>query len=155
MRPLGGIAVTALMFLACGGLLSVSAQQRVAPDLPRVSSAWAPSYPPLARQAGIQGLVSLRVTTDGKHVATFDSESGPALLVIQAKENVKTWEFSQHQPITFEIRFNYKLFTPCEPLCECSGDKQESVVLRLPTDVELNAPAVIICDPSESIEKKK
>lgn len=155
MKPLWGIAVTALLSLAWGVLPAVNAQQQVAPELPRVSGAWAPSYPPLARQAGIQALVTLRVTTDGKHVATFDSESGPALLVIQAKENVKTWEFAQHQPTTFEIRFNYKLFTPCEPLCECSGDKQESVVLRLPTDVELNAPAVIICDPSESIEKKK
>jgi len=155
MRELQRIAAAALMCLAGGGLLALAAQQKDAPQLPRVSSAWAPSYPPIARQARIQGLVTLGVTTDGKHVARFDSESGPALLVIQAKENVKTWEFSQHQPISFEIRFNYKLFTPCEPVCECSGDKQESVVLRLPTDVELSAPSVIICDPVATIEKKK
>ena len=155
MRKLRGIAVVASFLCLAGvSLLALGAQQKEAP-LPRVSSAWAPSYPPIARQAHIQGLVTLRVTTDGRHVATFDSESGPAFLVLQAKENVKTWEFVQHQPTSFDIRFNYKLFTPCEPVCECSGDKQESVVLRLPADVELNAPNVIICDPAATIEENK
>ena len=121
---LRGIAIGALSCLVAACVLRVEAQQKVTPELPWVSSAWAPIYPPIARAARIQGLVTLRVTTDGKHVATFDSESGPAFLVIQAKENVRTWEFSRHQPVSFEIRFNYKLFIPCEPVCECSGDRQ-------------------------------
>lgn len=152
MRQLRGISVAVLSFLLGGSALRIGAQQKDVPQLPRVSSAQAPSYPPIARQARIQGLVALRVTTDGKRVATFDSESGPALLVIQAKENVKTWEFSQHQTTSFDIRFNYKLFIPCEPVCECTGDKQESVLLRLPTDVELNAPSPTICDPAVRTE---
>ena len=115
-----------------------------------------PVYPPLAPAARIQGVVVLRISTDGKHVVTFDAESGPAHLVQTAKDNVKTWEFEQHNPTSFEIQFRYRLIGyHCETGCKCYSDEKESVLLQLPTSVELSATLPMICDPAVTIEKKK
>jgi hypothetical protein len=45
-------------------------------------------HPPIARQASVQGVVTLRVTTDGKRIARFDAESSPPYLVLKTKDNV-------------------------------------------------------------------
>jgi hypothetical protein len=118
-------------------------------------SAWAPLYPPLGRQARIQGAVILRVSTDGKRIVKFESESGPPLLVQAVKENTKTWEFEPHKPISFEVRFQYRLIGyHCDARCNCSGDEKESVLLQLPAYAELTTTLPMICDPAVPIEKK-
>jgi hypothetical protein len=133
--------------------LPLTAQETQAP-LPKVVSASAPFYPRVAPSARIEGVVRLKVSTDGKHVVTFDTESGPPLLVQAAKENVKTWEFAQHKPASFEIRFDYKLSRPSSCYSVWSDDYQESVLLRLPSRVELSAAIPLLCDPAATIEGK-
>jgi hypothetical protein len=126
-------------------------------SLPRVVSAGIPLYPPFARVASIQGVVALRVSTDGKHVVTFNSESGPPLLLQASKENVKTWEFEPHQPTSFDVRFIYKLSPspPCETEFDRSDPKNQSVLLQLPINVELTSVMARDCDPAVTIEEKK
>lgn len=152
MRKPARFAFAILVLVLNGGLLAAQQKKEA---LPRVLSASAPLYSPLARQSRIEGSVTLRVTTDGKRVVTFDEESGPALLVRIARENVKTWEFEQHKSISFEITFRYRLTDfHCDSACTCTSDEKESVLLQLPTNVELNAPRPMACDPSETIQNR-
>lgn len=46
-------------------------------ELPRVTAAAMPLYPTIAVAARIQGTVKVRVTTDGKGVASLETVSGP------------------------------------------------------------------------------
>lgn len=152
-----GIVVLGTALAAGSGLFSLAAQQtRV--SLPRVVQGSAPFYPRIAVSARIEGIVLLRVSTDGKHVSDVDIESGPALLAKVSSENVRTWEFEPHSPTSFEVRFRYKIsraFT-CEGGCgNCRHLENESVLLELPADVELNANSPISCDPSVTRKEKK
>jgi hypothetical protein len=63
-----------------------------------------------------------------------------------AQENVMTWKFEEHTPTTFEATFRYKIV----PQAECEMDNG-TVLLRLPTEVEVTAKAWQTCDPA--IEK--
>jgi hypothetical protein len=152
VKKAASCALATLLLVVSGG--PVAAQEKNE-ALPRVLSAAAPLYSPLARQARIQGSVTLRVTTDGKRVATFDSQSGPALLVRIAKENVKSWQFEQHKPTSFEITFRYRLTDfLCDSACTCKSDEKESVLLQLPTNVELSATLPMFCESSVTMEEK-
>ena len=144
--------------MAAVGMLLVSfvrsTAQEIPTSLPRVVSASVPIYPRVAPSARIQGVVTLRVSTNGKHVVTFDAESGPPLLVKASEENVRTWEFEPHKPTSFAIRFDYKLSMPLSCYSASSDDYRDSVLLHLPTSVELNAAIPLICDPAVRTEKK-
>ncbi len=68
-----------------------------------------PKYPPLARQAGIQGTVVLWATiTETGTVEKLDVESGHPLLVPAALEAVKQWEYKitklNGEPVTVKTR---------------------------------------------------
>ena len=155
MRKRPGFAAAVMLLVVGSGILVAAAQQGKAP-LPRIVHASIPLYPPLAQQAAIQGLVTLRVSTDGKRVSTVNGGSGPPLLVRTATENVKTWEFAPHAPTSFEVTFDYKLSLP--PDCECTncdGPEKQTLVLHLPTRVEVSAVIPGTCDPSEEINKSK
>src|SRR6476660_282814 len=76
------------------GLPSPAFAQRAEPEPPLVVAGKMPLYPIMARSARVQGVVKIRVTTDGKKVVSFETESGPAMLVRSTKENILTWEFS-------------------------------------------------------------
>jgi hypothetical protein len=68
-----------------------------------------------------------------------------------AKENVKTWVFESHTPMNFEIKFRYRLLAyHCGP--EPDSEEKESVLLQLPTYVELTATLPMICDPAVVVE---
>jgi hypothetical protein len=148
------LAIGATLFLL--SLLSVAAQEKKEP-LPRVLTASIPSYPPFALAARIQGIVTLRVSTDGKHVVTFNSEKGHPLLLQAAKDNVKTWEFEPHRPMSFDVTFDYRLSLPppCETEFDPSDSQNTSVLLHLPMSVQLNSVMPRGCDPSVMIEEKK
>ena len=155
MRKPARFALAAILLAVGGGLLGFPAQQKKEP-LPKVLSALAPLYPRIAAAARIQGVVTLRVSTDGKHVVAFDAESGPALLVQTTKGNIKTWEFEQHKPTSFEIKFRYRLTNyHCDSGCNCTSDEKESVLLQLPDSVELIATTQMECDPAVTTEKQK
>jgi hypothetical protein len=101
--------------------------------LPRVASAQVPLYPPLARVANVEGVVHVKVTTDGHRVVSTRIEDGNKLLADSAEDNAKTWQFALHEPATFTVTYTYKLLT------KWKGDPENPiVVLRFPTDVEIS-----------------
>jgi|GEM_PF-1967134 len=134
-------SVPILLVLGFGATMS-TAQQSKEP-LPTVATAGVPFYPPVARVARIEGVVHLRLSTDGKRVSAISVESGPPALVQAAQENVRTWQFKDHSPTTFEATFRYKMLSESE--CEMDSG---TVLLRLPTEVEVSARGVQTCDPT-------
>ncbi len=84
------------------------AQERAKP-LPEVIDHGVVSYPPLARQARIQGHVRLRVTTNGHTATDVTAVEGHPLLVQSAEQNVRTWKFVDHSPGTFDVTFNFRM----------------------------------------------
>ena|ERR1019366_6587545 len=67
----------------------------VAQTEPTLTSAALPSYPPLACQARVQGLVKVRFTlpAHSKEPTNVEVLSGNPLLKEATLENVKTWRF--------------------------------------------------------------
>ena len=117
--------------------------------LPHVVKAEAPLYPPILQKAHIEGLVRLRVTTDGKRPSTITTIEGQAMLARAATENVQTWELDGRSATTFDTRFEYRLLeSHCDPGCTwCGSTERPTVLLRLPSDVRVEAEAVTTCDP--------
>lgn len=77
------------------------------------------------------------------------------MLARVAIDNVKTWEFEQHRPATFETIFRYSLLpAECDASCNCDSLEAPFVRLRLPGEVEVNAPEVLTCDPKSKLEPK-
>jgi hypothetical protein len=130
-----------LLVLTLGTIMSTAQQSKE--RLPTVATASVPFYPPIARVARIEGVVRLRLSTDGKRVSAVSVESGPPSLLPAAEENVRTWKFKDHSPTTFEATFRYKML----PESECDMDSG-TVLLRLPTEVEVSAKGVQTCDPT-------
>jgi hypothetical protein len=142
-----------LVLFALGLGANMSTAQQAKEQLPRVASAGVPLYPRTPRIAHIDGVVRLRLSTDGKRVSAIEVESGQPMLAKAAQENVKTWEFEEHSPTTFEVTFRYKIL----PQSECDIDNG-TVLLRLPTEVEVSAKGVQTCDPaveSKALEQGK
>ncbi len=104
--------------------------------LPEVVQHTEPIYPPLARQARIQGEVRVKVTTDGESVRDAEGETGHPLLRKAAEDNTRRWKFVPHTPSTFHVTFRYKLL----PTDVCVK------FLTSPATVEIEAspPEVII-----------
>lgn len=138
MRNLVGVA---LMMLS--GMLSPAAAQKAGQDLPLVVAGEMPLYPIMARAARVQGVVKIKVTTDGKKVAAVDAESGPPMLVKFAKENILTWKFSGHKPTKFVTTFEYVIEGPAQ--CDYSNN---AVALKLPLEVRISAKGLKTCDPA-------
>lgn len=71
------------------------------------------------------------------------------MLVAAAVENVKTWQFEKHKPIQFETTFHYGV-TPggCDAECNCDSMSHDTVLLNLPSDVEVIGKTIPTCDPS-------
>jgi TonB family protein len=128
--------------LICFGMVVLACVAKLpAKPLPVVTSASVPLYPVAARAMGIEGRVVLHVSTDGKGVSNVIAVRGPLMLQKTAKENVQTWQFEEHSPTSFDVVFRYKLYD-CR---ECSDNS--TVSLKLPTDVEVSIPRVVIEDP--------
>lgn len=153
MRKLGIFGV--LLTVGLGANMSVAQQAKRL--MPTVASASVPLYPRAIRAARIQGDVMLRVSTDGQRASAVEVESGPPMLAEAAKENVKTWQFESHTPTSFEVAFHYRLLVPtkCDSECNCDSEEKESVLLQLPTKVDLSAKIPSICDPREKVESKR
>lgn len=118
------------LFLA--GWTIVAQKSSVA--LPMMTSAQVPFYPDIARIAKVEGVVHLKVTTDGHGVVSAQVEDGPGLLALAAQRNVQTWQFSIHEPTTFTVTYTYKLVTDLESI-----QNNPRVILNLPTQVEVDA----------------
>jgi TonB family protein len=93
----------------------------------------APEYPPVARQARIQGDVRLSVTvgTDGR-VVSVESSTGPHILAAHAKANVVRWSYTLiGQPMKLNVVYTFRL------------EKPETERAPAPT-IELESPTHII-----------
>jgi TonB family protein len=135
--------IVALGVLALGLGANMSGAQQSNEPLPVVATASVPFYPPAARVAHIEGTVRLRVVTDGKRASAITAQSGPPMLAAAAEENVRTWQFKVHKPVTFEATFQYKLLSESE----CDMDNGV-VTLHLPTEVQVTAKTWQTCDPA-------
>lgn len=98
-----------LMLLSLRAAMPSAMAQQASEVLPKVIQHSEPMYPPLARQARIQGEVSVKVTTDGESVRAAEAETGHPLLRNAAEDNVRTWKFVTHSPSTYHVTFRYKL----------------------------------------------
>ena len=101
--------------------------------LPCVVTIAVPTYPPLARAAHVQGVVHMKITTDGQRVTTAEVLDGPKVLAVPAQDNVQTWHFSPHDPTTFTVIYNFKLLAGGK-----GNTATPSVVLKLPAEVEVS-----------------
>jgi len=134
-----------LLMLGIVSTMSVAQEKR---SLPTVIGASLPLYPRTSQMAHISGVVRLRIATDGSRASSIEVESGQPMLA-QAAKNVGTWRFEQHNPTTFEAIFSYKLLrSKCDSECNCEGVEKDSVLLHLPTDIELTAKELIVCGSS-------
>lgn len=138
------------MMMIFGGVSSPVFAQNAEPQLPVVTSASVPLYPRTALLAHIQGTVKIRATTDGNTVSALDAESGPPMLVQAAEDNIRTWQFEEHKPVTFVVTFHYTIEEP--PQC---GPDNATVILHMPSDVQVNAKGVHTCDPASATQNGK
>src|SRR5882724_4356088 len=152
MRKFGILGVLLTLILGAG----MSVGQQAKPVIPTVANANVPLYPRVIRAALIQGDVVLRVSTDGLRVSAVEVKGGPPMLVKEAKDNVKTWRFEPHKPTSFQVTFHYKLLLPtnCDSECNCDGDERETVLLKLPTNVNVSAKIPAMCDPLGKVDGK-
>jgi TonB family protein len=153
MRRLGILEV--LLTVGLGATISAAQQPKAV--VPTVASASVPLYPRVIRAARIQGDVVLQVSTDGQRVSSVVIEGGQSMLAEAAQENVKTWQFEPHKPTSFEVTFRYKLLLPstCDSDCNCDSEEKESVLLQLPTRVDVSAKVPAICDPPGKVRNKR
>lgn len=94
------------LWVLCG--LSVAA----VPE-PVLESAPMPFYPPLARTARVEGVVTLHVVIAQDGSVTVDAASGPPLLRDSTARYVKAWKFGWEQPcgctVKKDVTFVYKI----------------------------------------------
>jgi len=103
------LRLTLFLLAVIAGPLAALLAQESAKTLPEVTEHQTPVYPPLARQARIQGSVRLRLTTNGHAVTTVAVLEGHPLLVQSATDSVRTWKFVEHAPATFDVTFNFRM----------------------------------------------
>lgn len=134
------IVVVAALALLAGVVTAQEATQ----GYPVVVGGSMPIYPVFARLAHIQGVIQLQVTTDGTAVTAVKVLSGQPMLAGEAEANVRTWKFSEHKPTRFQVTFRYVFLN--EPDCEKGN---VTVVLRLPTEIDVTATGPHSCGPPE------
>jgi hypothetical protein len=98
-----------------------------------------PLYPPLARAAGVQGDVHVKLTTDGHRVVAAQAQDGHKLLASAAETNARTWEFATHEPTSFTVTYHYKLDARLQ-----GNPNNPTVVLRLPTEVDVSTEPLVL-----------
>jgi hypothetical protein len=102
------------------------------PALPIVTAAQIPVYPALTRTARIEGIVHVRITTDGHAVIAAAIEDGHPILARAAEENVRTWQFADHVPLTYMVTYRFRISTKFG-----KDPRNATVIFRFPTDVEV------------------
>src|SRR3954468_12827620 len=127
-RRLFAISLAAAM--AC--LLAGAEESKLA--LPSVASAEVPLYPAVARVANVEGVVHVKITTDGHRVTSAHAEDGHKILAAAAEKNAQTWQFAPHEPRTLRVTYRYKLVTDLD-----AHQNNPRVLLRLPTEIEIAA----------------
>jgi len=117
--------------------------------LPVIVAGAMPSYPLIAVHAHIEGVVKIKVTTNGEAISNLESISGPAMLVAAARETIQTWKFVKHHPTQFVASFTYRISGTAH--CEFTNP---TIVTHLPLEVEITSDGLQTCDPSTTIKTK-
>jgi|SRR5271156_5114053 hypothetical protein len=131
------LSITSIVAAVCSPLLTARGRQ-AKHALPIVAMMAPPTYPFLARRTHIEGVVRLKIATDGHRVTNAQAEGSAAPpLVDLAEKNIRTWQFEPGEPTTFEVTYAYRLVT-----YSIFGGDSTSVTLELPTDVKISATAV-------------
>lgn len=139
-----GALVAPILIILGMGVTDSTAQQKSPPS---DASASVPFYPRTPQMAHIEGVVRLRISTDGAQASAIKVESGQPMLAQAAKDNVKTWQFDRHSPTTFEATLHYRLLpSKCDSECNSDSLEKGSVQLKLPTDVEVTAKELLTSD---------
>lgn len=146
MLAILGLALGVGLTTILGGTLPPALGQEANQELPVVASASVPFYPRTPLLAHIQGIVKIRVTTDGKKISSLEVESGPPMLAKAAEENIRSWQFEEHKPMKFLVTFEYAIEEPVG----CTTNN-ETVVLHMPLDVHVSAKGVHACDPATEV----
>jgi hypothetical protein len=136
------VLVCVALAIFCG-IVSSSAAQGAEQKIPLLIAGELPLYPPIARAARVQGIVKVKVTTDGKNVSLISEESGPQMLVKSAKEKILTWKFVDHKPTTFMVTFHYSIEEPYQ-----CGYGNGAMVLHLPREARITVKGLKTCDPA-------
>ena len=142
--------IVAVGLVILGWLGSSALAQEATPEVPLLSAGIVPLYPRMALAARVQGVVKIRVTTDGKKVSSVEAESGPPMLVAAAKEIILAWKFETHKPTTFETTFEYVIEEPAE--CYFSNNV---AVLKLPLEVRITTKGLKTCDPTAETKPRQ
>jgi len=95
------IVVTIFCLLACFALAQTDT------TLPTVTAFDCPKYPSKAESMRLQGVVKMRVTTDGHQVTDVKVLPSHPVLADEAVKSVRTWKFADHQPTTFIVTYLY------------------------------------------------
>jgi TonB family protein len=94
-------------------------------------------YPPLARNAHIQGTVVVRVKLDHQgRVAEAVAISGPELLILDCITNVKKWRFEPNASETAVIVYNFTILEG-----RCNSDSSLFILQGA------NLATIITCPP--------
>ena len=123
-------------FCALLCLLAVCLPLAAQTDEPELISANIPRYPPLARQARIEGLVKVTFTLPASagEPANVEAVSGHPVLKAAAVENVKTWHL--RNPFAaerkYKTEFHYRLATEAKKVIFESFHKVEIVISEPP-----------------------
>jgi hypothetical protein len=129
-------------FLTCSlAPLLVGAQQST-PSPPTVTKYDCPQYPEKARSLHIEGIVIMRVTTDGHAVTDVKVIRASRILEPFAEANVRTWKFAEHRPTAFTVTYvyafegNYKK----DPVTKCAAK------MKLPETVTVSTENPLFLD---------
>jgi TonB family protein len=144
-----------LSILALSLNATVSVTQQVTEPVPVVTAASAPLYPPIARQAHIEGEVRLEVSTDYDHVLSISILSGQPMLARAAKENVATWHFRPDIRMKFTVTFRYRLVSVPEKLRCNTVNANSRVSMKLPADVDISTDELWVCEPTTTIRERQ
>lgn len=113
--------------------------------LPMIAGGSVPLYPPLARAANVQGDVHISIGTDGAKVITAQVKDGHRLLSVAAEENVRTWQFSKHDPTSFTVTYRYRIDPAADP-------NNPTVKIRFPIEVEVSMAPLVLSDPPSDVK---
>ena len=108
MRTSGAVAVATLALAAVFAATITAQTQRDQNLTPRLSEFIVQGYPPLARQARVQGDVTalVRINEDGT-VSSVSQVAGPAMLR-GAADNLKNWHFDVQGTTSRDMRITMR-----------------------------------------------
>lgn len=140
--------IVSILLIVTATALVATGQQANMTAPPIIAAAGVPLYPQLARMARIEGVVHVKVTTDGHRSITAKAEDGHKMLAAAAEQNAQTWEFETHEPTTFIVTYQYKLVEGLK-----DNPSGPTVILRFPTEVEVLATPIVINDPAPEVTR--